>query len=428
MSDTAQTASAREAPPDDAREAIRRRRDENLARVGTVLAVMSGKGGVGKSTVATALAVSLARLGRRTGLLDVDFHGPTVPVLLGLSGTQLESDGRTLQPVEVPVDGTWVDRAHGATAAASLRVMSLGLLLGGRDEAVIWRGPMKIGVIDQLLGDVAWGDLDVLVVDCPPGTGDEPLSIGQVIPMARVVMVGTPQEVAMADVRKAVDFCRKLGLSLEGLVETMGTLVCPSCGGRVPLFSGDGAARPEDVPVLAEVPFDPALRDACDTGRLAAYLASGGPAAGAFEDLAARLVVGPEEEATREQASSAAVAAQEREGDRSRMRYAIPTAEERLAMHFGHADQFTLVDVEDGQVTTVQAATPPPHEPGVLPQWLKENGVDRVIAGGMGRRAQDLFARHGIETIVGAPAEPPEELVKRHLAGTLATGDNICDH
>jgi Mrp family chromosome partitioning ATPase/predicted Fe-Mo cluster-binding NifX family protein len=412
MTDTpSQTAATRNAP-DDAREATRRRRDENLARIGSVLAVMSGKGGVGKSTVAAALATSLARQGRRTGLLDVDFHGPSVPGLLGLGREKLVSDGRRLQPVE---------------AAPNLRVMSLGLLLGGGDEAVIWRGPMKIGVIDQLLGDVEWGTLDVLVVDCPPGTGDEPLSIGQVIPMARVVMVGTPQEVAMADVRKAVDFCRKLGLRLEGLVETMGRLVCPSCGEEVPLFRDEGATRPDRLPRLAEIPFDPALREACDRGRLASYLAEGGPAAEAMASLAGRLL-GADEPNEDANPTPAATTGGDRKGESSHMRYAIPTADGQLALHFGHADRFTLVDVEDGEVTSVEASTPPPHAPGVLPQWLKEQGVDLVIAGGMGRRAQSLFAQHGIETLVGAPAEAPEDLVRRHLAGTLATGENICDH
>ncbi|MGB2967928.1 MAG: P-loop NTPase, partial [Phycisphaerae bacterium] len=198
--------------PADRRRELESRRDENLARIGRVVAVMSGKGGVGKSTVAAALALGLARGGLKTGLLDVDFHGPSVPTLLGLADRRPESDGETLRPIRVE---------------PNLAVMSLGLLLGAGDDAVIWRGPMKIGVINQLLGEVAWGDLDVLVIDCPPGTGDEPLSLAQVIPLAQVVMVGTPQEVAMADVRKAISFCGKLHLQVLGLVETMGTVRCP---------------------------------------------------------------------------------------------------------------------------------------------------------------------------------------------------------
>jgi len=396
--------------PQDRRRETERRRDENLARIGRVVAVMSGKGGVGKSTIATALALGLARRGLRTGLLDVDFHGPTVPTLLGIHQARPTPDAEAsgLEPVEVE---------------PNLRVMSLGLLLGGGDEAVIWRGPMKIGVINQLLGEVAWGDLDVLVIDCPPGTGDEPLSLGQVIPTAEIVMVGTPQEVAMADVRKAMAFCRKLDLLVLGLVETMGTLRCPHCSREVPLFQRAASARPEGTPVLAEVPFDPALHEACDSGRLTAFTAEGGPTARCLTDLAERVATGGRAAQTTmtEQNTS-------QKGGKPKMRYAIPTADGMLAMHFGHADQFALVDVEDGEIQSTRSVTPPGHAPGVLPAWLKENGVDIVMTGGMGRRAQGLFAEHGIKVVVGASAAAPAELVKQHLAGALVTGDNLCDH
>ena len=395
-------------PPDPRRE-IEARRDENLARIGRVIAVMSGKGGVGKSTVAAALALGLARQGRRTGLLDVDFHGPTVPTLLGIRGARPAAgpNGSGLQPIEVE---------------PNLSVMSLGLLLGAGDEAVIWRGPMKIGVINQLLGEVAWGDLDVLVLDCPPGTGDEPLSIAQVIPTAEVVLVGTPQEVAMADVRKAIFFCGKLGLGLLGLVETMGTLRCPGCGEEVPLFRRAAASRPESVPLLAEVPFDPALQSACDSGTLGAFLAAGGPTARTLEALAERIG------GNRALSAEHPAIGTRRNNKGENMRYAIPTVDGVLAMHFGHADSFTFVDVSDNRITAVRSATPPAHAPGVLPAWLKENGVDIVIAGGMGSRAQDLFTRSGVRVVVGASSVAAEELVKQHLAGTLKTGDNICDH
>jgi len=396
--------------PQDRRREIERRRDENLARIGRVVVVMSGKGGVGKSTIATALALGLARRGLRTGLLDVDFHGPTVPTLLGIGRARPTPDAETsgLEPVEIE---------------ANLGVMSLGLLLGGGDEAVIWRGPMKIGAINQLLGEVAWGNLDVLVIDCPPGTGDEPLSLAQVIPTAEVVMVGTPQEVAMADVRKAMAFCRKLDLAVLGLVETMGTLRCPHCGREAPLFQRAASARPETVPVLAEVPFDPALHEACDSGRLAAFMSESGPTARRLADLAERVATGGRAAQTTmtEQNTS-------QRGGKPKMRYAIPTADGMLAMHFGHVDQFTFVDTEDGKIQSTRSAAPPGHAPGVLPAWLKENGVDVIIAGGMGQRAQGLFASHGIQVLVGAPAEAPESLVQRHLEGALETGENICDH
>jgi len=387
------------------RLATQKRRDQNLARIGRVVAVMSGKGGVGKSTIATSLAVQLAQLGHTTGLLDIDFHGPSVPTLLGLGSGLPPSDDGTLNPIVLD---------------SGLRVMSLGLLLGGSDEAVIWRGPMKIGVIDQLLGDVAWGDLDFLVIDCPPGTGDEPLSLGQAIPTTEVIMVGTPQEVAMADVRKAVTFCRKLGLRLLGLIETMGVVQCPQCGERIPLFRQRDAARPADIPLLAEVPFDPALHAACDEGRAETFLADENPTANALRELARWVGEGG--------ATPHETAGRNKKGGHAPMRYAIPTADGRLTMHFGHVEAFALVNVEDGTVTGVLSATPPSHAPGALPAWLKENDVGIVIAGGMGQRAQGLLSQSGIQVILGAPSESPEELVRQHLAGTLAAGDNICDH
>ena len=394
--------------PEEQRRETERRRDENLARIGRVIAVMSGKGGVGKSTVAAALAIAMARRGHRTGLLDVDFHGPSIPTLLGIPDARpvLDPETSRIPPIRVETN---------------LQVMSLGLLIGRGDEAVIWRGPMKIGAINQLLGDVAWGELDILIVDCPPGTGDEPLSIGQVIPTASCLLVGTPQEVAMADVRKAVTFCRRLGLSLLGLVETMGTMRCPHCGHEVPLFRRPAEARPVPIPVLAQVPFDPDLHAACDSGTLGAFLAGGGPTAQKFLDLAA-MIAGPgAERRTPEKPEP-----ETNKG--TQMRYAIPTCDGRLAMHFGHADQFTFVDVADGRIQSTQTLAPPAHAPGVLPAWLKENGASVVIAAGCGRRAQGLFAEHGITVLVGAPDAAPEELVRRHLDGTLKLSENICDH
>jgi len=392
----------------DPRRETERRRDENLRHIGRVIAVMSGKGGVGKSTIAASLALGLARLGHRTGLLDVDFHGPSVPTLLGIREARAASDGEQLQPIHL---------------GCNLSVMSLGLLLGEDDQAVIWRGPMKIGVINQLLGDVAWGDLDFLVLDCPPGTGDEPLTIGQVVPAAEVVMVGTPQEVAMADVRKAVSFCRQVGLAVLGLVETMGSMRCPTCGAQVPLFRRAKAARPAEVRLLAEIPFDAALQSACDQGRLETFLDEGSPTAQSLTALATDV-------AGKAPAMVPQTTVQEHpiQGGNGNMRYAIPTEDGKLTMHFGHADVFTLIDVENGQVCRTQTMQPPPHEPGVLPRWLKQQGASVIIAGGMGQRAQSLFAENGIQVVVGAEAAPAEDLVRQHLAGTLKAGENVCDH
>ena len=217
--------------------------------------VMSGKGGVGKSTVATNLALGLHLVGKKVGLMDVDIHGPSVPTMLGLEGQQISvsADGE-LQPVDL--DG--------------LKVISIGFFLNNADDAVIWRGPVKIGVITQFLRDVAWGDLDYLIVDLPPGTGDEPLTVAQTIPGADgAVIVTTPQKVAAVDVRESISFCRKINLPILGVVENMSGYVCPCCGEETAVFrSGGGKTMAEDmqVPFLGSIPIDPQIAEAGDSG------------------------------------------------------------------------------------------------------------------------------------------------------------------
>jgi Mrp family chromosome partitioning ATPase len=217
--------------------------------------VLSGKGGVGKSTVAVNLATALMLSGKRVGLLDVDMHGPSIPTLLGLERETLQGCEGGLLPVDL----------------GAMKVMSLGFLLRNQDDAVIWRGPMKANVIKQFLKDVVWGDLDYLVIDSPPGTGDEPLSICQLIgTLDGAVIVTTPQRVAAVDVRKSITFCRQLQVPVLGVVENMSGFTCPKCGEvtRI-LCSGGGRRIAEDmeVPFLGSIPMDPKIAEACDSGR-----------------------------------------------------------------------------------------------------------------------------------------------------------------
>lgn len=233
----------------------RRRLQSRLCRIRHKVIVLSGKGGVGKSTVAVNLAVSLMLSGKRVGLLDADIHGPSVPTLLGLEGGTLPSGEDGLLPAEL----------------GNLKIMSLGLLLPNRDDAVIWRGPMKMGVIRQFIQEVAWGDLDYLIIDSPPGTGDEPLSLCQLIgPMDGAVVVTTPQKVAAVDVRKSITFCRKLQVPVLGVVENMSGFACPKCGEVTRIFpegGGERIAGDMQVPFLGSIPLDPAMAEAGDGGR-----------------------------------------------------------------------------------------------------------------------------------------------------------------
>lgn len=232
----------------------RRRLASRLCRIKHKIVVLSGKGGVGKSTVAVNLAMGLHLAGKKVGLLDVDIHGPSVPTMLGLEKSQvLEGNGEL-----VPVD------------LNGMKVISLGFFLKDRDEAVIWRGPMKTGVITQFIRDVAWGDLDYLIVDSPPGTGDEPLSVCQTLEDADgAVIVTTPQKVAAVDVRKSISFCRQINLPVLGVIENMNGFVCPKCGELTAVFqSGGGKLMADDmgVPFLGSVPIDPRISEAGDSG------------------------------------------------------------------------------------------------------------------------------------------------------------------
>jgi ATP-binding protein involved in chromosome partitioning len=221
-----------------------------------VILVLSGKGGVGKSTVSTNLASALAAHGRNVGLLDLDIHGPNIPKMLGIEDQRPAVLEKSMEPVRV---------------TGNLAVMSMGFLLPDTSSPVIWRGPMKMAVIRQFLEEVNWGTLDYLIVDLPPGTGDEALTIAQLAPNVQgAVIVTTPQDVAVLDAVKAVKFIEKLELPVIGIIENMSGMVCPHCSGTIDLFGkGGGKKAAEDlgVPYLGSVPLDPAMVKAGDEGR-----------------------------------------------------------------------------------------------------------------------------------------------------------------
>lgn len=252
---------------------------ENLASVRHKLVVMSGKGGVGKSTVAVNLAIALARKGAKVGLLDSDIHGPSVPKLLGVPNLPLSVNEKGhIIPMNVP---------------PGLKVMSIAFLVGDRDAPVIWRGPVKMGAIKQFLEEVEWGRLDYLIVDLPPGTGDEPLSIAQLIPSPDgVIIVTTPQDVALLSVRKSINFAKAVKLPVIGIVENMAGLTCPHCGKGIDVF-GDGgpekAAKDMNVPYLGRLPLSPSIAKSGDDGR--PFMSSSGDGiSSAFEEITDKIV------------------------------------------------------------------------------------------------------------------------------------------
>ena len=249
-----------------------------LNKIDNKIVVMSGKGGVGKSTVAVNLAVSLLQAGKRVGLLDVDIHGPSIPQMLHLEDARAMGDGQSLLPLDF----------------GNLKVMSIGFLLPSRDDAVVWRGPMKMTIIRQFLQDVEWGDLDYLVVDLPPGTGDEPLSVCQLAtPVEGAVIVTTPQQVSTSDVRRSIRFCQKLEIPVLGVVENMSGFVCPKCGETTHIFKtggGEKMAADMQVPFLGRVPIDAEIGLACDSGTPFVYGDAHTPSTCAFEQIAVAIL------------------------------------------------------------------------------------------------------------------------------------------
>jgi len=226
----------------------------SLQKIKNKFIVMSGKGGVGKTSTSVNLAIALSKKGFKVGLMDVDLHGPDVPRMLGLSGMLDLSPNRKLNPMKY---------------SENLAAVSIESLTPNKDDAVIWRGPIKYSAIRQFIADVEWGELDFLIVDSPPGTGDEPLTIAQTMSDARAIIVTTPQEVSLADVRKSINFCKTVKMDIFGLIENMSGLECPHCGKMINLFGaggGEKTAADAGVNFLGRIPFDLDMVTAGDSG------------------------------------------------------------------------------------------------------------------------------------------------------------------
>jgi ATP-binding protein involved in chromosome partitioning len=270
----------RPAPQAPAHGAPQGQRPANAQRgavpgVGAIVAVASGKGGVGKSTVAANLALGLKANGLSVGVLDADIYGPSMPRMLGISGRPTTEDGKTLHPME----------------NYGIKCMSMGFLVA-EDTAMIWRGPMVMSALNQMLRDVAWGELDILVVDLPPGTGDAQLTMAQQVPLAGAVIVSTPQDIALIDARRGLSMFQKVDVPVLGIIENMSYFLCPHCGERSEIFSHGGARREAErlgVEFLGEVPLDLAIRETSDEGRPVTVSDPGSPHARLFREIAAKV-------------------------------------------------------------------------------------------------------------------------------------------
>lgn len=388
---------------------------ETLKHIKHKILVMSGKGGVGKSSVAAYLAVALAKRGARVGLMDVDLHGPSIPRLLGLKGG--------IGPGSTP------GKAKPVQVLPSLEVISIEALMGeDKDRATIWRGPLKIGVIRQFISDIEWDALHYLIIDSPPGTGDEPLTVAQTIPDAQALIVTTPQEISLADVRKSINFCRTVDMRILGLVENMGAMRCPHCGGVVELFKahgGERTARSMGLRFLGTLPLDPEVVTSGDAGNMDLLEQKTSTFATAFAKIVDQIT---RVLATKAVPTTAVSETQARSSKGNGRLIVVPVSNGRLSSHFGHCEQFAFIKTDHGEIKKMELKTPPPHEPGVIPRWLHEEGADVVITGGIGAKAQELLTQNGIEVITGAPEEPPESLARSYLSRSLVTGENVCDH
>ena len=408
---------------------------ERMKSIKHKILVLSGKGGVGKSTIAANLAVALSVAGKRVGLLDIDVHGPSIPKLFGVEGMQVTGTENSIYPFEI---------------SDNLKLMSIGFLLRSSSDAVIWRGPMKHTVIKQFLGDVEWDELDYLIVDSPPGTGDEPLSIAQLIPgVDGAVIVTTPQDVALLDVSKCINFCRQLSLPVLGIVENMSGFICPHCGKRTDIFKSGGGekmAKEFGIQFLGRIPIDPSIVSSSDDGQPVVLAHPETEAGKEFARVAGPILAlddgdsGAKSEAA--PSGDEVLGKGDSEGGKEEVdsnkdsrgegviRIAVPVSGGRLSQHFGHCEQFILYDVDESakKVVKKEVLQSPEHEPGLLPEWLHGKGANIIIGCGMGTKAQQLFARYGVTVITGAPSLEPEKIIESYLAGTLETDENICDH
>uniref|UniRef100_A0A832GPS7 Iron-sulfur cluster carrier protein n=1 Tax=Caldimicrobium thiodismutans TaxID=1653476 RepID=A0A832GPS7_9BACT len=364
---------------------------EQLSKIKHKIMVMSGKGGVGKSTIAVNIAVGLSLQDFMVGLLDVDLHGPSIPQMLGARDLKL-----TRRP-----DG----RLGAIKYSPNLKFLSIEPLLPSEDSAVIWRGPIKISAIKQFIGDIDWGELDYLIIDAPPGTGDEPLTVAKTIPDAYALIVTTPQEVSLIDVRKSIRFCQKVKMRILGIVENMSGFICPHCGKPVDLFKrGGGQKLAEEMGLrfLGKIPVDPRVVDTGDRGKpiVGAYPES--VTAEAFDNLIRNII-----SATEEMAKDVA--------EEKYMRIAIPVSSpQKFESDPEKFELFALYDIENNKILVKDVVKKPKEQD--LADFLNEQVVTHIFLYNPPEELANKINENKIKLLVTvAPEGNPDQMIQEYL-------------
>lgn len=388
-----------------------------LNHIKKTIAVLSGKGGVGKSMITALLATYLQRTGQyRVGVMDADVTGPSIPKLFGADKAKPQASEQGLFPV----------RTH-----SEIQMMSINLLLEDPSAPVIWRGPILANTVKQFWTDVIWGNLDFLFLDMPPGTGDIPLTVFQSLPLDGIIIVTSPQDLVSLIVQKAIHMAQMMNVPIIGLVENMSYVVCPHCGKKIEIF-GKGKTREvaeaSGIRFLGQLPIDPKLASLCDKGEIeridTMYLQE------CISVIASLLPDQPDKQADhQDEEKSHSITTDEEQKtnqkENTSMKVAIAAEGDRVSNHFGHCEGFAVFTLEDKTIKEKQVLPNPGHKPGFLPRYLHEQGVDVIIAGGMGSSAIALFQENCIDVITGAQGSV-DTIINQYAEGHLVSTGTAC--
>lgn len=355
-----------------------------LSNIKKVIGVVSGKGGVGKSLVTSMLAVTMNRRGYNSAILDADITGPSIPKAFGIKG-RAGVNAMGLLPIK---------------SQTGIDIISTNLLLDNETDPVVWRGPLMAGAVKQFWTDVIWYDVDYMFIDMPPGTGDVPLTVFQSLPIDGIIIVTSPQDLVGMIVSKAVKMAEAMRIPVLGLVENLAYFECPDCGKQHQIFGDSHIGQIADrynLPVLARLPIDRKVAELCDQGQIEQFV-------GDWLDKAADII--------------------ENSGGK-KMKIAVASENAMVTEHFGHCINFNIYEAENNQIVNRQSIPNPGHQPGFLPNFLHDLGVNVIISGGMGAGAIDIFNEKGIEVIVGASGMA-ESAAVAYLGGMLKSTGSVC--